>query len=1166
MNNDPLAFVHLDIHSAYSLGEGIVRVEELARRASNAGIPAVAITDTLNFYAAVKFYQACLKNGVKPLLGVDVKLGGVNGKELGRLILLCRNNSGYRSICGLLTDAYTAEDSGTNILIAKDKIDSIAKDLIAISPGIDGEIGELLKLGRQEDAQDAIRHYLNVFPESFYVEITRTGRNGEEEFETQAMEFAKNLQVPLVAGNAVRFLQEEDFVGHDIRVCIARGNTLDDPRRPRNYTESQYLKSAAEMNQLFQDVPSALQNTIEIAKRCNVFFELEATHMPAFPVSNRSTVDELLGEEAKSGLIKRANFGQVPVQDSETYNVRLSREITIIVQMGFSGYFLIVADFVKWASDNGIPVGPGRGSGAGSLVAFALGITQIDPIRYGLLFERFLNPERVSLPDFDIDFCMNGRDRVIDYVAKKYGADRVAQIITYNTLAARAVVRDVGRVMGQPYGYCDALAKMIPFEVGMTLDKALEQDEGFRARYREEADVAQLVDNARLLEGLPRNAGKHAGGLVIAPQSITRYMPLYWESGMAQPVTQFDKDDLEVIGLVKFDFLGLRTLTVIDWAMKEVNRVRKKLSLEAMNIEDVPLDDAKVYAAVSSGHTTALFQLESRGMQELIQRLKPDHFEELIALVALFRPGPLQSGMVDDFINRKHGRENVRYPHPALEDLLRPTYGVILYQEQVMEIARVLCGYTPGSADLLRRAMGKKKPEEMRDQRKAFVDGALERRVDLESANYIFELIEKFAGYGFNKSHSAAYALLSYQTAWLKTYYPAEFMAASLSADMENTDKVVVLIAEAKRMGVTILSPDINESGYAFKVETSDRIRYGLGAIKGVGEKAVESVVSERTINGSYQDLYSLCRRVDDQKVNKKVYEALIMSGALDSLGSNRAAELASLPTVIELAGQLAENRQSGQNDMFGLPEKATPSYGVGRVEMWSDKKALRHEHQSLGLYLTGHPVDYAKKELAGITSGRLNEIDPVPKRRVVLCGLVRDLRVFNNRRGESAAFFTLDDGLAAADISVNSDLYQETRNVIRLTDLIVVLGDCSADETNGQLRLDAEHILTLAQVRESALSQVTVGIAPDSAVRTKIRHLQHLLDGFRPGRTAVQIRYGSAETSEACIALGESWCVNPEEELIDRLCETFGTESIEFGYDRLLLSSEHLNTSSRAA
>jgi len=1166
LNNDARSFVHLDIHTAYSLGEGIVRVEALAKHASNAGIPAVAITDTLNFYAAVKFYRACIDNGVKPLLGVDVKLGGANAKELGRLILLCRNNSGYRAICGLLTEAYTSEDSGTSVLISKDKIDSIAENLIAISPGIDGEIGWLLKLGRRDDAQDVVRHYMNVFQGSFYIEITRTGRTGEEEFETQALEFAEHLQVPLVAGNAVRFLQEEDFVGHDIRVCIARGSTLDDPRRPRSYTESQYLKPSVEMNHLFQDLPSAVQNTIEIAKRCNVFFELEETHMPAFPVSSRSTVNELLGDEAKSGLLLRINAGQVPVEHSESYDMRLNREITIIGQMGFSGYFLIVADFVKWASDNGIPVGPGRGSGAGSLVAYVLGITQIDPIRYGLLFERFLNPERVSLPDFDIDFCMNGRDRVIDYVAKKYGTDRVAQIITYNTLAARAVVRDVGRVMGQPYGYCDALAKMIPFEVGMTLDKALEQDEGFRARYRDEADVAQLVDNARLLEGLPRNAGKHAGGLVIAPQAITRYMPLYWESGMAQPVTQFDKDDLETIGLVKFDFLGLRTLTVIDWAMKEVNRVRKTLSLEAINLEDVPLDDPKVYAAVSSGHTTALFQLESRGMQELIQRLKPDHFEELIALVALFRPGPLQSGMVDDFINRKHGRENVRYPHPALEDILRPTYGVILFQEQVMEIARVLCGYTLGSADLLRRAMGKKKPEEMRDQRSAFVDGALERQVDLESANYIFELIEKFAGYGFNKSHSAAYALLSYQTAWLKTHYPAEFMAASLSADMENTDKVVVLISEAKRMGLSVLPPDINESDYAFKVETSDKIRYGLGAIKGVGEKAVETVVRERMINGSYLDLRSLCRRVDNQKVNKKVYEALIMSGAIDSLGSSRAAEMASLPTAIEMAGQLADNRQSGQNDMFGLSEKTTPSYGIERVELWSDKKALRYEYQSLGLYLTGHPVDHAKMELEEITTGRLNEIDPVPKRRVILCGLARDMRVFNTRKGETAAFFTLDDGFASADISVNSDLYQMARNIIRSTDLIVVLGDCSSDERNGNIRLDADHILTLTQVRESALSQMTVSIAPDSAVRRKIRHLQNLLDNFRPGRTAVQIRYGSAETSEACIALGESWCVNPEEELIDRLCESFGTESIEFGYDRWLLSSEHLNASSNAA
>ncbi len=1166
MDNNPAPFIHLNVHTAFSLGEGIVRVDELAKHASTAGMPAVGITDTLNVYAAVKFFQSCLSYGVKPLLGVDVEVSGVGGKNLGHLILLCRNNTGYRAICELLTDAYTSGGSVTTILIGRDKIEDLAENLIAISPGIEGEIGRLLKLGKQTDAGQLIKHYLNVFRGAFYVEITRTGRVGEEEFEAHALNFAKDLQVPLVAGNAVRFLQEKDFVGHDIRVCIARGTTLDDPRRGRNYSESQYLKSVGDMSRLFRDIPSALKNTVEIAKRCNVFFDLKTTHMPAFPAFRNFTVEELLVQNSNSGLRRRIDAGQVPETGSEAYDQRLNREITIIAQMGFSGYFLIVADFVKWALDNEIPVGPGRGSGAGSLVAYALGITQIDPIRYGLLFERFLNPERVSLPDFDIDFCMNGRDRVIDYVAKKYGTDRVAQIITYNTLAARAVVRDVGRVMGQPYGYCDSLAKMIPFEVGMTLDKALEQDEGFKSRYRLEVDVAQLVDNAKLLEGLPRNAGKHAGGLVIAPQSITRYMPLYWEPGMNQPVTQFDKDDLEAIGLVKFDFLGLRTLTVIDRAVKDVNRVRENLSLEAIRLEDLPLDDSKVYEAVSSGKTSALFQLESRGMQELIQRLKPDHFEELIALVALFRPGPLQSGMVDDFIDRKHGREKVRYPHPALEEILQPTYGVILYQEQVMEIARVLSGYTLGSADLLRRAMGKKKPEEMRDQRKAFIDGASERQVDIENAGYIFELIEKFAGYGFNKSHSAAYALLSYQTAWLKTYYPTEFMAAALSADMEHTEKLVVLVTESKRMGLGILSPDVNESDYAFKVEASGKIRYGLGAIKGAGEKAIESLVNERNLNGSYRDLDSLCRRVDGQKVNKKVFEALIMSGALDALESNRAAALASLPTVIDLAGQLAVNRSSGQNDMFGLPDVSPPSFGEIPVEPWSEKKALEHEHQSLGFYLTGHPVDHAQKELVQIISGRISSINPVPKRRIVLSGLARALRVFNNRKGESAAFFTLDDGVSAADVSVASGLFQRVRSVIQATGLIIVAGDCSLDETSGQIRLDAEQIVSLAQVRESALRQLTVAFVPKSDVKAKTRQLQGLLDDYRPGRTAIQIRYVNQDCDEIFIALGQSWCVNPEDELIDRLCEAFGSDSVEFGYDRQFLGSERFLESSRAA
>ncbi|HEX6930442.1 MAG TPA: DNA polymerase III subunit alpha, partial [Gammaproteobacteria bacterium] len=840
--------------------------------------------------------------------------------------------------------------------------------LIAISACCDGEIARALLANRDADA--LLYQWLAWFDDRFYLELQRTGRENEEACNAATVKLAARHNVPVVATNDVRFIHREDFEAHETRVCIQEGRVLNDPRRPRRYSEEQYLKSPEQMRELFADVPEAIDNSAAIARRCGLKLRLGEYFLPDFPVPAGHDIESWLRAESRAGLDRRLEklldgHATDYAERRAVYEDRLKIELDVILQMGFPGYFLIVADFIAWARNNGVPVGPGRGSGAGSLVAYALGITDLDPLAYDLLFERFLNPERVSLPDFDVDFCMEGRDRVIDYVAEKYGRDQVSQIITYGSMAARAVVRDVGRVLGHPYGFVDRIAKLIPFEIGMTLDKALEDENGELVQaYNNEEEIKDLIDRARQLEGLARNAGKHAGGVVIAPTALSEFTPLYCEQGSESPVTQLDKDDVESVGLVKFDFLGLRTLTIIDWAIDNINAIRRRRGEGPLDITSIPMDDKATFDLLKRYESTAVFQLESRGMKDLIRRLQPDSFEDIIALVALFRPGPLQSGMVDDFINRKHGRQKVEYPHPDLEAILKPTYGVILYQEQVMQIAQVLGGYTLGGADLLRRAMGKKKPEEMAKQRSIFQEGAAKKGVEARTAEYIFDLMEKFAGYGFNKSHSAAYALLSYQTAWLKAHYPAAFMAAVLSSDMDHTDKVVLFIDECQRMKLEILPPDVNESVYAFTVHSDTAIRYGLGAVKGVGRGVVDNVVEIRERDGAFGNLDDFCRRVDPGKLNRRTLEALIRAGALDSLGPNRASLMAHLPTALAAADQASKNIDAGQDDMFGVAAGPAESAPVPELPPWSEEERLAGERETLGLFLSGHPIDRFDAEL----------------------------------------------------------------------------------------------------------------------------------------------------------------------------------------------------------
>ncbi len=1088
-------FVHLHLHTEYSLVDGLVGIKPLAKALAKAEMPAVAVTDQGNLFALVRFYKAAVAAGVKPIAGSDLWVRNpADANKPHRLVLLVQDKTGYGNLTRLISRAYVAGQHLGVPQVERDWIATSADGLIALSGGPGGDVAQALLAGNREEAEQRLDAWIRVFGDRYYLELIRTGREQEAELIELSVDLAIAKGVPVVATNDVRFLAREDYEAHEVRVCIHEGRTLDDPRRPRRYSEEQYLRTPAEMALLFADCPEALENSVEIAKRCNLELQLGKNFLPEFPVPEGLTIDEFFTAEARRGLerrFERSLLAGAPhsapdrAERRRVYEARLDLELGVICQMGFPGYFLIVADFIAWAKANGIPVGPGRGSGAGSLVAYALGITDLDPIEHELLFERFLNPERVSMPDFDVDFCMEGRDRVIDYVASRYGRDAVSQIITFGTMAAKAVVRDVGRVMGHPYGFVDRVAKMVPFELGMTLEKALTDSDDLRAAYEDDEEIRTLIDMAKKLEGLTRNAGKHAGGVVIAPTVLTDFAPLYCEPGGDNLVTQFDKDDVEAAGLVKFDFLGLRTLTIIDWALKTINAGLTQGpdgESEPVDINRIDPRDLASFDLLKSCRTTAVFQLESRGMKELVKKLQPDCFEDITALVALFRPGPLQSGMVDDFINRKHGRAAVAYPHPDLEPILKPTYGVILYQEQVMQIAQVLAGYTLGGADLLRRAMGKKKAEEMAKQRAIFQEGAVARGVDADVATYIFDLMEKFAGYGFNKSHSAAYALVSYQTLWLKAHYPAAFMAAVLSADMDNTDKVVTLIDECRVMGLKVEPPAVNRSEYRFTIADARTVVYGLGAIKGVGESAIEAMLEARRAGGPFRDLWEFCRRIDLHKANRRVLEGLVRAGALDGLATNRATLMAQLPLALKAAEQHRDTQAAGQADLFGALEPSAvpapdPQLAAEAREDWDDEQRLTGERETLGLYLTGHPIDRYDAELdamvgAGNRIARILETErPDPpseetageddgsgnggrgwrrpwreRDRRTVAGLVVSVRHGKTQKGRMGSVL-LDDRTGRIEVAVFSPVYDQVRTLLVPDQILVVTANLSFDD-----------------------------------------------------------------------------------------------------------------------
>jgi len=1118
-------FAHLHLHSEYSLTDSTIRLPDLVKACAVRGLPAVAVTDQSNLFALVKFYKAAQAAGIKPIAGSDLLVEMDDGSQ-AQFTLLCRDRAGFLNLSQLLTRGWLEGHQGDHVRVQARWVREHAAGLFLLA-GRRSDIAHHLNEHKFAQAEAALQHWQLAFADRLYLELTRTRHDDERLFNQAAQWLAGKHACAAMISNDVRFIDREGFDAHEARVCIASGRQLSDPRRPHDYRDEQYLRSGEEMLALFADLPEALDNTLDLATRCNLELRLGTYYLPAFPVPDEHTLESWIRAESQRGLQRRLDKHPLAAGHTrESYSERLDIELDVICKMGFPGYFLIVADFINWAKQNDIPVGPGRGSGAGSLVAWVLGITDLDPLPYDLLFERFLNPERVSMPDFDIDFCMDRRDEVIAYVGRKYGHDRVSQIITYGTMAAKAAVRDCGRVLAIPFPAVDSIAKLIPNTLGISLDDALGRSEKAQKdnslistelvqRYGSEDEVRELIDLALKLEDLTRNAGKHAGGVVIAPDPLTDFSPLFAEpppkDGSARSVvTQFDKDDVEAVGLVKFDFLGLRTLTIIDWAVKAINARRANEGSAPLDIIALPLDDRASYELLSRGDTIAVFQFESRGMRELLKRAKPDRFEDIIALAALYRPGPLGSGMHNDWVDRKHGVAAVSYPHPSLEPVLAATYGVIVYQEQVMQIAQVLAGIRLAGADLLRRAMGKKKAEEMAKERAKFEAGAAERGVEPQVATGIFDLMEKFAEYGFNKSHSAAYALVAYQTAWLKAHYPAEFMAAVMSSDLDKTEKVVTFLTEAKLMGLQVSLPHVNRSGYHFRADSPQSILYGLGAIKGMGHDACQAIEAERQRGGAFLSLLDLCQRVELLRRNKRSLETLIAAGALDGLANSRATLEAQLPEVLRAVDQHARAQAMGQSSLFGGGESTaiTPPE-LPELPEKDLQTRLEDEFRVLGHYVSGHPIDPWRGLLQSVITCTMDQLDSAYAERkfargtdaaVFLAGIVGEVR----RGGDSRGFMQLSDGRGQLEVALFSEVWTHAAPLLKAREIVVVEGSLQEDRLGEGYSLRARKIHPLAQLCEQHARHWLLRV--DNRQHDVMAKVESVLESFRPGTVPLQI------------------------------------------------------------
>ncbi|WP_180043837.1 MULTISPECIES: DNA polymerase III subunit alpha [unclassified Acinetobacter] len=1145
-----MRFVHLGIHTEFSITESIVRIPDLIKAAVNEEMPALALTDLSNLHAAVKFYGKCLGQGIKPILGSVLRLNDADH----RVTLLSMNNHGWRNLTELVSRGYI-EGQQLNIpCVNKAWILEQANDLILLL-GIQSDVGKMLITSNPQKAEPLLEEWIEKFGNRVYLALTRTDRPDEDAFIAEAVKLAKKYNIGVVAHNDVHFVRREDYEAHEARVCIADGYVLGDNRRPKTYSPEQYFKTTAEMTELFSDIPSAIENSYHIAKRCNVTLQLGKYFLPDYPIPDGHTIDTYFAHLSKQGLEERLNVLYPVTQRDEDwaeirkpYDERIEYEINIINSMGFPGYFLIVMDFIQWSKNNGVPVGPGRGSGAGSLVAYSLKITDLDPLRYELLFERFLNPERVSMPDFDVDFCIAGRDKVIDYVARTYGRDAVSQIATFGTMAAKGAIRDVARVLGKSYGLADRISKLIPTKpLGLSLEESIEAEPQLKDVVTNPSnpdydDASEIWEMALKLEGITRNTGKHAGGVVIAPTKITDFSAVMCDADGTARVAQYDKDDVESAGLVKFDFLGLRNLTVIEDAVQNIN---KRIQADTpLDIAHIPLDDKDAYLVFANANTTAVFQFESVGMKKMLKEARPSKFEEIIAFVSLYRPGPMD--LIPDFIHRMHGGE-FEYLHPLLEGVLEPTYGIMVYQEQVMQAAQYCAGYTLGGADLLRRAMGKKKPEEMVKQRQIFIEGAAKKDIDAATANHIFDYMEKFAGYGFNKSHAAAYALVAYQTAWLKAHYPAEFLAAVMSSEMQNTDNVVFLIDDCRHNGLEVLPPSVNMSLYHFHASDERTIVYGLGAIKGVGEQAMQSVIDSRQKEGPYRDLFDFCHRIDLKKINKRTLEALIRAGALDCLGIERSSLMAQLPEAVQAAEQARSNRETGIMDLFGEVEEVQRK-PAKPVKPWSDEVRLKGEKDTLGLYLTGHPIDVYRNELKAFIPSKINELTPTRRGvTTVFAGLVVDVANFPNRM-----VVTLDDGTARIEVSANHERFQRFKDIVQTEKVVVIEGEIYEREGFDRPMGRLTKAFSLNEIRQKRANSIQIHLHAEHLSKTLSQDLQNMLLPYCnvdlcthiPVLLHLDYAYATAE-----LHLGIQWKIAPLDEALVKLRDYFGKESLHIEY-----------------
>ncbi len=1160
LQNTP-TFVHLRCHSEYSIVDGIVRIDDYVQRALSDNMPALALTDLSNLFGAIKFYKAARAKGLKPIIGCDIWLENTaNRDQPTRLLLLCQSQAGYLLLCQLISRAYLTNQHRGRAEFKREWFEECGTEgLIMLSGAMAGDVGMACLQGNLSLASDLASKWQALFPDRFYLEVQRITstanlqKSQQEDYIQHVRTLANTLNLPIVATHPIQFITPDDFRAHEARTCISEGYVLADTRRPKHFTEEQYFKTQANLADLFADMPEALANSVEIAKRCNLTLVLGKNYLPNFPTPNNESLNEYLIAEARKGLVLRLNvlYPDEAIREAKRpdYDARLDFETNVINQMGFAGYFLIVADFINWAKNNGVPVGPGRGSGAGSVVAYSLGITDLDPLEYNLLFERFLNPDRVSMPDFDIDFCQEGRDRVIDYVKQKYGLDAVSQIATFGTMAAKAVIRDVGRVLDLPFHFVDGISKLIPMELGITLSDALVKEPQLAERRETEEELRELLELALRLEGLVRNVGMHAGGVLISPGKISDFSPIYCQADGASLVSQYDKDDVEAVGLVKFDFLGLRTLTILELALVNANKQRATEGLPPLSFATLPLNDKATFQLLKTANTTAVFQLESRGMKDMLKQAMPDCFEDIIALVALYRPGPMD--LIPDFCRRKHGKQRVEYPHPLTEPILKETYGIAVYQEQVMQIAQVVAGYSLGGADLLRRAMGKKKQEEMDAQRKTFTEGAVKNNMTERQATELFDLLEKFAGYGFNKSHAAAYALVAYQTAYLKAHYPAAFLASTMSADMNNTDSVHIFYDDCAPNQIEVLPPDINQSDFKFTPTSSQQMLYGLGAVKGTGLAAIEVILQARHKDGPFKDLFDFCNRLDLRKVNRRVVESLIRAGAFDKLtddpaNPNRNALLAGVATAMAAAEQNSAN--SNQNSLFG--EVADNAVNVlPSVPAWTEQQRLLEEKAALGFYFSGHPYAAYQKDLGQFISSTLANLSPKEQPQL-LAGIVSGIRMRMTGRGKMA-IVGLDDGTTRIEVVVGTELLNQHQALLKEDQLIIVEGRVSHDEFSGGIRVNARKLHDLSGLRNSRASFLKISCNGQAdAVKLKALLKPYCKNASDEQRgCAVKVEYHN-QTSKVELMLGNDWRVDLHEELIAGLTQWLSRDNVKILYN----------------